>query len=391
MSDDTQGREREEIAEAPIATGAGPADASSGPSKLRTRVLAREDLAIAGTYHSPQVDVPVKLNTNEAPETPPAAFMARLGGELSEIKLNRYPDRRASELCAALALHHHLEPSQVFPANGSNEVLQAILLAYGGANRRAAVFEPTYAMHSQIAKVTGTTILTGYREPDFSISDKEISRVLAKNPAVTFLCSPNNPTGLIEPRSVVIDVLRRAPGLVVLDEAYGQFSSWTAAELLASNAHLLVVRTFSKTWSLAGLRLGYALGDKEVIDALWSVCLPYHLDSIKQRAGCIALQGETEMTERVTKLRDERERVRSALLNIGIDVVKSDANFLLFATKPLEARQLWQKLLDRGVLVRDVSSFVGLDGYLRVTIGSIRENDAFLCATEEIMGGALEN
>ncbi|MCU1489993.1 MAG: hisC, partial [Acidimicrobiaceae bacterium] len=255
-------------------------------------------------YHSPQLEVEVRLNTNEAPEPPPEAFLEALAAEVALSRLNRYPDRDARELREALAAHHGVRPSQVFCANGSNEVLQSLLLAYGGPGRSVAVFEPTYALHSHIARITGTGVVEGERGPDFLLDSAELDRVLAVaaatdlegipgdvvNPVITFVCSPNNPTGRLEPIEIVNEVLAKAPGLVVVDEAYGQFARRSALELLDARPRLVVVRTFSKTWSLAGLRLGYAVADEEVVASMERVALPYHLDSLKQIAGRLALE-----------------------------------------------------------------------------------------------------
>jgi len=213
-------------------------------------------------YHSPQVDVDVRLNTNESPLPPPAAWVEELQAEVGRIPFHRYPDRDATELRAAIGDLHGVEPGQVFCANGSNEVLQTLLLTYGGPGRTAAVFEPTYALHGHICRLTRTAVAEGERNDDFTLDLVEVKRVLSEHrPAVTFLCSPNNPTGRVEPRDVVAHVLELAPGLVVVDEAYGQFAAWSALSLMGEGRPVVVVRTFSKTWSMAAARLGDAFAD----------------------------------------------------------------------------------------------------------------------------------
>jgi len=340
-------------------------------------------------YHSPQIDVAVRLNTNEAPEAPPEEFMLALAVELEQIAFNRYPDREAHMLRAELAAEHAVRPEQVYCANGSNEVLQSILLAYGGPGRSAAVFEPTYALHSHIARLTGTGVIVGERDEDLFIDERELARVLteaAKNdplsPSVTFVCSPNNPTGRSEPIDTVERILESAPGLVVVDEAYGQFSKWSAVDLLADHRNLVVVRTFSKTWSLAALRLGYALADPEVIDALFRVTLPYHLDALKQAAGRVALRFRPEMLARVARLTAERGRLEAAMAPLAVDLYPSDANFILFRPRTRDAKDVWRTLVQRSVLVRDVSGFPRLEGCLRVTVGTPRENDEFVAGLQ---------
>ncbi len=275
--------------------------------------LPREDLGLREGYHSPQVEVPVRLNTNESPLPPPDEWLAALTEELGQIAFNRYPDRHATELRQALADFHRVRVGQVFCANGSNEVLQSLCLAYGGPGRSVAVFEPTYALHSHIAHLTGTSVFEGQRRPDFSPGSRRRARGhLGSGPTLTFLCSPNNPTGLAEDPSAVRAVLEDAPGLVVVDEAYGQFADWSALSLVDDDTPLVVTRTFSKTWSMAAARLGYLVGPEEVVTALERVVLPYHLDAVKQAAGRLALRFVGEMEERVGLIVRERQRILAA-------------------------------------------------------------------------------
>ncbi len=337
-------------------------------------------------YHSPQVDVDVRLNTNESPYAPPAAWIGDVVAELECIDFNRYPDRHATELRTALGEFHGVTPERIFVANGSNEVLQTLFLTYGGPGRACAVFEPTYAMHGQIGLRTSTAVAVGGRGPDFLLDVGEVKRVLAEaEPALTFICSPNNPTGRAEPRHVLDEVLDLAPGLVVVDEAYGQFSSWTALDAVADDLPLVVTRTYSKTWSMAGSRLGYLVGPEPVVEALWDRALPYHLDVLKQRAGVLALQYSAEMEARVGALVDERVRLANGLSELAVEQWPSDANFILF--RPLRGRgdDVWQALVERSVLVRNCGSWPGLDDCLRVTVGTPAEGDRFLTALAEVL------
>ena len=347
----------------------------------------RSRLSGLGGYHSPQVPAEVRLNTNESPYPPPAAWQEDLAAAVAELEFHRYPDREAVALRQGIASLHGVAPEEVFCANGSNEVLQAICLAYGGAGRSAAVFEPSYALHPHIARLTGMTVIEGARDEELLVDESELARGLTAggrfgtaDPAIEFLCSPNNPTGRAEPRDTVERVVASAPGLVVVDEAYGQFARWSASELLPDNPHLVVVRTFSKTWSLAGLRLGYALGAPEVVEAMERVVLPYHLDAAKQLAGRLALRHVDEMHERVARISAERERVVHALRALGLRPFPSDANFVLFEVTGHDAREVWRSLVRQSVLVRDVSGFPRLARCLRVTIGTAAEDDAFLAA-----------
>jgi len=271
---------------------------------------------------------------------------------------------------------------QVFCANGSNEVLQTLLLAYGGPGRSAVVFEPTYALHSLIARHTATEVLVGARHDDFTL---DLDAVAALPADITFLCSPNNPTGRAEPREVVDKVLATAPGLVVVDEAYGQFSPWSAVELVDDDEGVVVVRTYSKTWAMAGVRLGYLIGPAPLVAELDRVVLPYHLSSLTQAAGRLALKYRHEMDARVAAITEQRGRLAAALADLPVEAWPSDANFILFRPTSRPGPEVWDGLVARGVLVRDCGSWPGLDGCLRVTVGTPAENDAFLNALEEIL------
>jgi histidinol-phosphate aminotransferase len=299
------------------------------------------------------------------------------------VDWNRYPDRDAVGLRSAIGKLHGVGFEQVFAANGSNEVLQTLLLTYGGPGRRAAMFEPTYALHSHIARISGTEVVAGERRADFSIDPAAARGMIEQHaPSIVFVCSPNNPTGTVEP-AATIEALLATPGdhLVVVDEAYGEFAPWSALELVRDDRPLVVVRTYSKVWSMAALRLGFAVAPAWVVDELEKVVLPYHLASATQIAGRLALDLGDEMDDRVHRLVAERERVASELARTdGVIGFPSGANFVLFRPRERAGGEVWKQLLERSVLVRDCSSWPRLDGCLRVTIGTPEENDAFLAA-----------
>ncbi len=349
----------------------------------------RDDLVALEGYHSPQVKVDVRLNTNEAPAPPPDAWTDAVARAVTEVEWHRYPDRAAGALRARLAAVHGVDPAQVFVANGSNEVLQCLLLTYGGPGRSVGVFEPTYALHAHLARITGTGVLVGERAPDFSLDPREVERVVTGGrPTVTFLCSPNNPTAMIEPEAVVrtvLDQVEAVDGLLVVDEAYGQFAPWSALTLVDDERHLCVTRTFSKTWSMAAARLGYVVGPAWLIAELEKVTLPYHLDALKQLAGCLALDYEDEMNRRVAAIVEERGRLVARLGELPVDVWPSAANFVLFRPRSGDGDGVWQELVDRSVLVRNCASWPRLDGCLRVTIGTPDEDDRFLAALEDVL------
>ncbi len=349
-------------------------------------VPARPEISAMVGYHSPQVPCRIRLNTNESPFAPPAAWQEALADEIASTDFRRYPDRSASALRTALATHHGVLPTQVFPANGSNEVLQTICLTYGGAGRTALVFEPTYAMHRQIAQTTGAVVVDGPRLPDLTIDPGQaVAAIREHQPSIVFLCSPNNPTGLIEDRAVIDAVLGAAPGVVVIDEAYGQFADWSALELMNEQSALCVVRTYSKTWAMAGARLGYALAPAWMIEEFDKVVLPYHLDSMKQAAGRLALRYETDMRARVVELVAQRGRILQGLASLPVTVWPSQANFILFRPHHGTADSVWEELVVRDVLVRNCSSWPGLTNCLRVTVGTANENDVFLEALQQAL------
>lgn len=353
------------------------------------RIQPRDDLALMEGYHSPQVHVPVRLNTNESPYPPPPQFGERLAAAVADVEWHRYPDRAATELRTRIGALHGVGPEQIFAANGSNEVLQTLLLTYAGFGRTVATFEPTYALHAHIARLTGAGVIEGERDDDFVLHLDEVDRVLAAaNPHVVFLCSPNNPTGREEPRQLVEAVLERViarNALLVVDEAYGQFASWSAMDLVDDANPLVVTRTYSKTWSMAAARLGYLVGPRWIVDELDKVVLPYHLDVLKQQAGIIALELADDMEQRVAAVVEERGRVVATLHDLDVEVWPSGANFVLFRPRHRSGGEVWNALLQRGVLVRNCASWPRLDGCLRITIGTPAEDDAFLDALKEAL------
>lgn len=360
--------------------------AMTNPATAHAPISPRDDLALRSGYHSPQVDVEVRLNTNESPSGPPAGFADALTSELRRIDWNRYPDRAATALRADIGALHGVGPEQIFAANGSNEVLQTVLLTYGGPGRRAAVFEPTYALHSHLSRITGTQVVTGERGDDYSLDVNAVRTFVAEHdPAVVFLCSPNNPTGRTETRDVVEACAADPDRLTVVDEAYGQFADRSALDLVTDERPLVVSRTFSKTWAMAGARLGYLVAPAWLVAELEKVVLPYHLDAAKQLAGRVALRFRPEMESRVAALREERGRLESMLAELAVDVTPSDANFILFRPRTVDANEVWQRLVDASVLVRNCASWPRLEGCLRVTVGTPGEDDRFIEALREIL------
>ena len=345
----------------------------------------REDLADLEPYGAPQLDVPVRLNTNENPYPPSARLTRAVTEAVAAVAdgLNRYPDRDATELRKDLAhyLGHGLTGQtltgrQLWAANGSNEIIQQLLQAFGGPGRTALGFEPSYSMHPIIAKVTCTGWLAACREDDFSIDpDRASSIIRDARPSVVFLTSPNNPTGTALPLDVIEAVCEAAPGIVVVDEAYAEFAragTPSALTLLPRFPRLVVTRTMSKAFAMAGARVGYLAASPELIGKLLIVRLPYHLSAVTQAVARAALACAAEPLASVAALRGERDAIVVWLRARGLAVAESDANFVLFGEFP-DRHAVWLGLLERGVLIRET----GPAGWLRVTVGTPEDMTAF--------------
>jgi histidinol-phosphate aminotransferase len=354
-------------------------------------VPLREELRGIQPYGAPQLDVPVQLNVNENPYAPSEAVVADVAAAVADATrtLNRYPDREFTALREDLAayLGHGVTPAQVWAANGSNEVMLQILQAFGGPGRTAVSFAPTYSMYPEYARDTMTRWVVGHREEDFSLDLGHAADVIAtERPSVVLLPSPNNPTGTALPPEAVTAVCAAAAeveGVVVIDEAYGEFrraGTPSALEVLPRTPNLVVSRTMSKAFALAGARLGYLAASEEICDAIRVVRLPYHLSAVTQAVARVALRHADELLARVDELRAERDRTVDWLRGEGLDVAESDANYVLFG-RFADRHAVWQGLLDRGVLIRET----GPDGWLRVSIGTAEEMAAFRQALREVL------
>ncbi|MGW7526337.1 histidinol-phosphate transaminase [Streptomyces sp. NPDC054783] len=353
----------------------------------------RDELRGKSPYGAPQLDVPVRLNTNENPYPLPEPLVERIAERVREAArdLNRYPDRDAVQLRTELAKYltktgkYPLGIENVWAANGSNEVIQQLLQTFGGPGRTAIGFEPSYSMHALIARGTGTGWISGPRNEDFTIDVAAAVEAIAEHkPDVVFITTPNNPTGNAVPPRTVLALYEAAqaakPSMVVVDEAYIEFSHGASLlPLLEDRPNLVVSRTMSKAFGAAGLRLGYLAADPAVVDAVQLVRLPYHLSAITQATALAALEHTDTLLGYVEQLKAERDRLVAELRAIGYEVTESDANFVQFG-RFANAHEAWQKILDRGVLVRDN----GVPGWLRVSAGTPEENDAFLDAVRDL-------
>jgi histidinol-phosphate aminotransferase len=350
------------------------------------RVPLRGDLEGVAPYGAPQLDVPVRLNTNETAEPPPPGYLAEVGRRIQGLELNRYPDRPHTDLRRALGAPFGLGPDQVWAANGSNEVLLQLLQAYGGPERRLLTFRPPYSMYPELARTTMTPCAEVDLDDRFALSvDVAASAVEAHDPDVVFVASPNNPVGTLVGHDAIRALHDGSRALVVVDEAYVEFApeGSSAVALLDDLPRLVVSRTFSKAYRLAGLRLGYLLAPPWVVQDVQTVRLPYHLDAVKQVAALVALEQADAFLDHRERTAAERDRVHDALdARPDVEVWPSAANFLLLRTA---VPDLFDRLLDRGVLVRDFSRQPRLSGCLRVTVGTPAENDAFLAALTGVL------
>ena len=349
----------------------------------------RAELQPLSPYGAPQLPANAVLNTNESPFPLSPALTQAIADRIQSVAkdLNRYPDRDATKLRNELAGFINslsgtsLTSENIWAANGSNEIIQSLFLAFGGG--AALGFTPSYSMHPLIARVTSTEWVDGQRRPDFSLDIATAKVEMAKvKPSLTFITTPNNPTGSTVTIAEIEELAQAVPGLLVIDEAYAEFSDEASAvTLIKKYPQIVVIRTMSKAFSFAGVRLGYLVADKAVIDSLFLVRLPYHLSAITQAAAEVALEHRVELLGNVSTLIANREWVKNQLESLGLLVIPSKANFLLFSRFDIPAANLWKSLLDAGVLIRDV----GLSGYLRVTIGNEAENKLFIDALTSIL------
>ena len=353
----------------------------------------RADLYGISPYGAPQISDVVALNTNENPFELPKTVQDSIVSRIGEVVhgLNRYPDRDAQVLRSKLAEYiskttgSSVSSENIWVANGSNEILQTLMIACGGADHLAIGFTPSYSVHPLIAQLTRTPWFAGTRDQDFAI-DMVVAKKLIheKNPSLIFVTTPNNPSGTSTPLAdlrELADLAGQVGALLIVDEAYAEFSEEeSAVSLIADFQHVVVVRTMSKAFAFAGTRLGYLVAHPAVVNASLIARLPYHLSSITQAAAEVALDYADLMQSEIVTLVSERSRVFVAISSIGYKPVPSAANFILFSGFKDDASDVWQRLLDRGILIRDI----GLRGYLRVTIGTPAENDQFIAALREI-------
>ncbi len=336
-------------------------------------------------YFSPQVQVAIRLNSNESPFPLPQKWQSELAKAVEGIQFNRYPDRFAMSLRAALANYHSLKTENIFVANGSNEVIQSIYLTLC-RDKKVAMFEPTYLLHSHIANIVRVQTQRYLRDENFRVARSELEQAVDQEDlGVIMLCSPNNPTGNCESTEIIEYACANFKGTVVVDEAYVQFSTQHITDLLDKFDNLAIVRTFSKTWGSAGLRLGYCMASADTVEGLFNICLPYHVDAIKQIAGILALEYENDIIKSTNEIVKQRNKTFGYLKTLPLDVFESESNFIMFRPKTVSSEDLFNALIEKSILIRYLNSFHNLEPTLRVTIGTQDEMDRFHEALNECL------
>jgi histidinol-phosphate aminotransferase len=324
----------------------------------------------------------VKLNQNENPYDFPQALKRRVVEQALARPWSRYPDFDPQELVEALARWAGWKPEGVLAGNGSNELIQALFMVTVGPGTRVVVPEPTFSLYALLTRILGGETLVAALDAELGYQPRaliDIAREL--RPALVVACSPNNPTGSVLEPDDVAALCEAAPGLVVVDEAYHEFSGASVAPLLERHANLVVLRTFSKAMAMAGLRVGYLLADPALVREVNKARLPYNLNFFSQAAALAALAEPAALRESVERLVGARQELFRRLAHVaGVKPFPSRANFILFELESADPRAVFESMWGRGVLVRDVSAYPRLGRCLRVSVGSDEENERFLTA-----------
>ena len=325
---------------------------------------------------------PVKLNQNESPYDFPEALKRRVLDEALERPWSRYPAFDPRELVEALARAAGWTAEGVLAGNGSNELIQALFMVTVGPGTRVVVPEPTFSLYALLTRILGGETLAAPLGPELEYQPAQILALARElRPALMVICSPNNPTGSVLEPDDLEALCTASAGLVVVDEAYHEFSGHSAVPLLARHPNLVVLRTFSKAMAMAGLRVGYLMADPALAREIDKARLPYNLNFFSQTAALAALADPAPLREGVERIVASRQELFRGLAHVaGVRPYPSQANFILFELEEADPRAVFESLYNRGVLVRDVSAYPRLSRCLRVTVGSDEENEAFLVA-----------
>lgn len=340
---------------------------------------------IHGYASPPQLNYRVKLNQNENPADIPEQLKTDILKKAAGISWNRYPLNESPVLKEMLAQWHAVAQDQILLGNGSNQLLQTLMTATLEKGDKVVYFPPSFSLFNLFTPIYGGEPVEILQAPGQEFpKEKAFKAIIGEKPKLILLCSPNNPTGA----ELDIDLLREicaiAPGLVLWDEAYGEFAETTTVSILQDYPHLIISRTFSKAFSMAGLRLGYFIGDRRIIDQLRKVNLPYNVNLFTELVASEILKHREIMIERVSLLNKEREFLYKNMCRIKeITVFPSGANFILFRCK--NGNHVFESLKSEGILVRNVCDYPLLRDHLRVTVGNRNENESFLNSLKKII------
>jgi histidinol-phosphate aminotransferase len=353
---------------------------------VKTLRPPRAELESISPYEAREPDVAVNLSANENPQNLPHELVEKIAELLPQFRFNRYPDPMAGAVREIIAEANGLDAANVLVGNGGDELIFDLLLAWGGPGRKLMTFPPTFAMYEIDALVTGTEVVNVPRLADFAVDEcAAIERVKQGDIDCVFVAHPNNPTGNLSPETFLIELLASTDALVLVDEAYFEFSRHTMRPHMQRHRNLVILRTFSKAFSLAGLRVGYLLAHEDVVHELTKVRQPYAVDRFSQWVAGMVFRERVAFEAQISELIRQRDVLWHGLEALdGVEVFPSEANFVLF--RVAHASAVWRDLLHgHEVLVRDLSRTPLLEDCLRVSVGTPEENLRFLAAMEEIM------
>lgn len=354
---------------------------------MQTVKPSAPQLAALTPYDPKYLPACVMLSANENPQDVGEGLRRDIMRELRRVPLNRYPDPLANDLRDLIAQANGLERGQVLVGNGGDELLFSLALAWGGPGRTFLNLPPTFSVYEANARLTGTTVVNVPRRADFSIDEEAVlARVAQGDIDYVIVTSPNNPTGELASEEFILRLLEATDALVMVDEAYFEFSRATVRPYLDQHKNLVILRTFSKAFSLAGVRMGYLLGSPEVINEFIKVRQPYSVDALSQAVARVVFENRAKFEPGIKAIIAERARLFEGLRQLpGVEAYPSDSNYVLFRVP--NAGEVWQQLLDQGILIRDFSRTPGLENCLRATVGTPEQNEALLAALRDIVEG----
>ena len=352
----------------------------------------RSDLTGFGAYRTQQQAADVRVQANEWAEPNPAARWLA-ADELNDVLLNRYPSgQAAAALRAALASEYGVGPEQIILGNGSNELLLSTFLVFGGAGRKTLLFQPTYSMHARLTVIAGGIVADEVVGLPYELSvDQALTAMERVRPEIVAITSPNNPTGNLVPAEVTLAIAKAHPRTLVLqDEAYADFAGTTLVGELERHPNIVISKTFSKARAAAGLRLGILIAHPELAELYRASQLPYSISAITLAVGLKMVGAADETAARVEQCRIERDRLAARLATVpGITAYPSVTNFILLRVHDDDTARVHARFLREGVLIRDISTWPGSAGCVRISVGTREENDRIIAAVDRVFDPAI--